>query len=277
MQLTVPSFLRPGNRGTVNAMSGKKAHVPGPHAKRERLSLGKTPRATVVKTLLGGDEAAYQQFLEQDVAAAVEFARKELEYHDALDTLEANELDPVELVDEAVARLLEDKRGASLKPGRRLLGMVSEVVHEQVGSLEERERREISAEGNVKDPAEEAGFRTLGEHVLDFWQPDKDDSIYAFIPDPHVPDEAELLALRERQSELYQALDTLPAKQRQNFTLLAVAGWKLKELAEWRGVPVADLKKELAATQATLQKKLADLDLSGKHEVPPPHQHETSG
>lgn len=228
-----------------------------------------------LKSLFGKDEAAYEQFVAQDVAAATEFAKKELEYHDALNTLSANEVDPTEIVDEAVARLLTEKRGAKLTLGKKLQALILEVVREFTQQMEERERREISAEGNVKDPVEEAGFRTLGEHVLDFWQPDQDASVYEYISDPEVPTPDELKDLKDQQASIYAALDTLPKDARENFVLMAVSGWSLHEVAQWRGAPDKKIKDELVATQRLLREKLRAKDeLENRPPRQLPHQHE---
>ena len=102
--------------------------------------------------MFGEDEAAYEQFIEQDVSRAIEYAKKELAYHEALNQLGANQVDPAEVVDEAIARLLEEKRGARLTPGKKLLSLVNEVVHEYVRDIERRERREVSVEGKRQGP-----------------------------------------------------------------------------------------------------------------------------
>ncbi|MDP2587548.1 MAG: hypothetical protein Q8P33_02120 [bacterium] len=243
----------------------KPAHVPGakPHG------------AMLLDVLFGNDEAAYEQFVEQDVAAAVDFAKKELSYHEALNRLGDNQVDPVEIVDEAIARLLEEKRGARLSLGKKLQGLVAEVVPEDTYQIEQRERRELSVEGNIKDPAEEDGFRTIGEHVLDFWQPDKDDSIYQFIADPDVPTPAEILDMKDQQTLIYRALAALPRQWRESFVLIAVSGWTPQEVALWRDQTLDQVKRELSAAQSFVRERLREQgQLADRQPRPGPHQHE---
>jgi|GEM_PF-6571583 len=209
-----------------------------------------------LKSLFGDDQAAYEQFVAADVAKATAFARQQLQYHDALNELSANEVEPTEIVDEAVARLLTEKRGTKLALGKKLQGLIAEVVHEFVHQQEERERREVSLEGNVKDPIEESGFRTLGEHVLDFWQPDQDASIYEYIADPDVPTPAEIKDMKDREAAIYAGLNKLEKNPRENFVLMAVSGWTPKEVADWRGTKEAAIKDELRDTQSALRAAL---------------------
>lgn len=252
-----------------------KAHVTPPttHGKPR---LGARPDGrTVLEVLFGNDEAAYEQFIEQDVRVAEDFARKELEYHESLNDLQDNAVEPADMVDEAIARLLEEKRGKALTHGKRLQAMILEVVHDTVNKLEERERRETSIEGNAKDPAEEAGFRTLGEHVLDFWQPDQDLTVQEYIADPDVPTPQEILDMKDRQDSIYKALNALPRAWRENFVLMAVSGWTPEDVATWRGSTVDEVKKELGATQSLLVERLREA--SALENRPPrqlPHTHE---
>ncbi len=250
-----------------------KAHVP---FKKEKLKLhGSAELATSLKTLLGNDEVAYQQFVESEMSSAYDFVMRELEYHNALNNLSANEVDPYDIIDQAVVAILEEKPGTTLKLDRHLKTIILDILHGLVGTLEERERRETSIEDNVKDPAEEGGFRTLGEHVLDFWQPDKDEQRIDVIADIEVPTPGEILDMKERQADIYAALSALPRQGRENFVLYAIERWSVKELAAWRGVTEAEITEMLTATQKFLLERLREK--SQLENRPPrqlPHTHD---
>ena len=238
--------------------------------RQEKLQLTQKPElATTLKTLLGGDAAAYAQFLEKELAAAFDFVKRELEYHDALDDLSANEIDPYDIIDQAILAVLEEKPNASLKLDKRLRTKILEILHRTVADLEERERRETSLEDNVQDPAEEAGFRTLSEHVLDFWQPDQDLTMADVIPDEQVPTPAEIEDMKERQADIYKALGAMPQEWREDFVLFAVEHWKPAEIAEWRSIPALKVKEELRSAQKFLMERLRE---KGELENRPPHQ-----
>lgn len=234
-----------------------KSHVPKDPV-RKKVHIENIPGETVLEVLFGKDEQAYEQFIEQDVQAAYDFARKELEYHDALNGLGANMLEPEDMVNQAIADLIDEKKPQKLVIGKRLTGKILEVIHSRVRKLEERERKEISVQGNVKDPALEDGFRTLGDHVLDFWQPDQDLSIMDVIPDVEVPTPAEIEDMKSRQALIYKALNDLPRDWRENFVLMAVQRWTVKDLAEWRNKSEDQIKEDLTATQGFLQDRLKE-------------------
>lgn len=244
-----------------------KAHVP---FKKEKLKLHTEAQiATSLKTLLGNDENAYQQFLERDLHSAYEFVLRELHYHDALNDLSANEIDPYDVIDQAILAVLEEKKETSLKLDRHLKTKILKVLHELVGTLEERERRETSIEENVQDPVEEDGFRTLGEHVLDYWQPDNDEQRIDVIGDTEVPTPAEILDMKERQADVYAALAALTQDSRENFVLHAVEGWTFEELASWRDSTKEKIKQDLTDTEKFL---LARLREKSQDENRPPRQ-----
>jgi RNA polymerase sigma factor (sigma-70 family) len=229
---------------------------------------------TALKVLFGDDHAAYQQFLQEDLARAYDFAARELRYHDAINTLSANELDPYDIVDQAVLELLQEKPG-SLKPGKRLVSRILSVIHREVSKLEERERREISVEGEVHDPAEEAGVRTIGEHVLDFWQPDQDQTTLDIIADTEVPTPAEILDMKERQHDVYAALASLPRTWREDFVLRAVEGWTLDEIATHRGASSVVVGSNLRMAQAFLLERLREKSqVEGRTPRQLPHTHD---
>lgn len=233
-----------------------KRHVP---FSVKKLDLDKKgPTGTTLKTLLGQDQAAYEQFLEKDMQRLYDFTQRELEYHDALNDLAPNEIDAYEIMDEAVVRVLAKQKQPKLKLGRELYQSALDVLHEKVNKLEERERREQSLEANVKDPAVEGGFRTLGEHVLDFWQPDQDLASLDMVPDPDMPTPAEIQDMKARQKELYSSLHALPQLWRENFILLAVERWPVREIAEMREVSEEKIKDQLGMTQAFLRDRLRD-------------------
>jgi DNA-directed RNA polymerase specialized sigma24 family protein len=218
------------------------------------------------------------RFVERDVAAVYDFVVRELSYHDALNDLGANELDPYDIIDEAFLQLVEQGAGdgtGGLPPRRRLEHAVLEVLHRKVAELEERERRESSLEGNYRDPAEEDGFRTLGEHVLDFWQPDQDLSQQDVIPDLETPTPAEVEDMRERQHEIYAALSALPRRWREDFVLFAVEHWTLEELASRHGVDLEIVRRQLHATQSYLLERLRERQLlEGRPPRQQPHTHD---
>jgi DNA-directed RNA polymerase specialized sigma24 family protein len=245
-----------------------KRHVP---FSKERLKVisDQVQLPSMLKNVFEGDQKSFDQFIEQDLKNAYDLVQRELAYHNALNELAPNEIDPYDIIDEAILELLESKPGSKLVPTKRLTARLLQLVHKAVSQLEERERREISVEGNVQDPAEEAGFRTLSEHVLDFWQPDQDQTMADIIPDEQVPTPAEIEDMKARQNDIYKALAAMPQDMRENFVLFAVEHWSVEDIAEWRSIAPEKVKEELRSAQKLLMERLRE---KGELENRPPHQ-----
>lgn len=244
------------------------------HAK-DALSQKGTVLATKLAVLLGDDAAAYDQFLERDLQDVYNFTVRELEYHDALDSLPKNEIDAYDIIDEAFVELATDKQrgvASALPPRRRLEHKILEVLRRTVDQLERQKRREVSPEANYQDPLEENGFVTLGEHVLDYWQPDQDLTRADLLPDLATPSPAEIEDMKSRQHEIYAALNALPKNWREDFVLFAIERWTAEQLASRHGVPLEVIKDQIHATQHFLLERLRERSLLAERQPPqPPH------
>ena len=235
---------------------------------------------TTISVLHGGDQQAFEQFTQEKLQRVYDFVVRELEYHDALNTLSANEVSPYEIVDEAYARAIEKKQskgsGQSLPTLQQLQHQALEVVHGIVATQEERERRETSLEGEYADPAEEDGFRTLGEYVLDFWQPDQDLTQQDLIPDLEMPTPVEIEDMKARERELYSALNALPRRWREDFVLFAIEKWSPSQIAERHAISPEVLLGQIRATQSFLLERLREralLESRAARQLPHQHPH----
>ena len=109
---------------------------------------------------------------------------------------------------------------------------------------------------------------------MDFWQPDKDDSVYQFLADPDVPTPAEIKDMKDQQATIYAALDALPRQWRESFVLIAVSGWTPEEVALWRNQTLDEVTQELRAAQSFLRERLREQnELTGRLPRQGPHQH----
>ncbi|MFO0703013.1 MAG: hypothetical protein U0514_04145 [Candidatus Andersenbacteria bacterium] len=154
------------------------------------------------KVLTGGDAAAYEQFVQDEVQRLYRFVVQQLEYHDALNDLAANEVSPYEIIDEAFARVIAahgatpDKQQLALPPapddgsqGYRRAGCTARGARtpRDVGrkvTARTRSKRMVSAPS---------------ASVLDFWQLDQDLSQQDLLPD-ETPTPAEIEDMKARQN-----------------------------------------------------------------------------
>lgn len=211
---------------------------------------------------LFGDQELFDQFIKDDLNKLYLFTQRQLAYHEALNDLPQNEVDPYDLIDRAVIEVLAQKPDSTIKFGHLLYATVLKNINKKVDELERRERRETSIDNNVPDAVVESGSnntdKTLGDYVLDFWQPDQDLKLADLIIDEEVPSPAELEDMRSRQTEVYQGLDALPIKWREDFIFFAVERWSLKKIADLRGVAEKKIREQIRATQAFLRERLRD-------------------
>jgi len=218
----------------------------------------KAPVFENLKDLYGDDKELFDQFLEEDLKKLYDFTARQLDYHDDLNNLAKNELDPYDLINDALIKVLSQKSDNPLKFGQKLYAAVLEDIDRQVDRLERAERRETSIDNNVVDSEQEKGAKTLGDYVLDFWQPDEDLKKADIIADDEVPTPAELEDMRERQTEIYSALDDLPRRWREDFIFLAIERWSLKKIADLRGVSTEKIAEQIRSSQAFLRERLRD-------------------
>src|SRR5262249_42689680 len=126
-----------------------------------------------------------------------------------------------DLVDET---LLQAYREFVTDPARRdirswLTRLAIEKVDAEVKRSKSERARVVHIEEDIPEtpPAEEVS--TLGDEIMDFYQPDEDQKLEDIIPDMTAPTPEQILESRELQRYVNRTMATLPRVWRRAFAL----------------------------------------------------------
>jgi RNA polymerase sigma factor (sigma-70 family) len=183
-------------------------------------------------------------------------------------------LPPGEITAEDVvdATLLQAYREFVKAPPRReirswLIGLAVERVDAEV-MRSKSERAGVHIEEDIPEtpPAEEVS--TLGDEIMDFYQPDEDQKLEDIIPDMTAPTPEQVLEGRELQRFINRTLATLPRVWRRAFTLHYVGGMPVAEIARMAKGAEPEVERHLEFAREYLRQRL----LEAGFDAPPPDQ-----
>jgi DNA-directed RNA polymerase specialized sigma24 family protein len=109
-------------------------------------------------------------------------------------------------------------------------------------------------------PAEEVS--TLGDEILDFYQPDEDLKLEDLIADLDVLSPEQAMGLKELQSQVQTELNGLPRKWKRALVLRYVDGLTGPDLASALGVKAAEAERTLKYAGACLRERLLEAGFS---------------
>jgi len=197
------------------------------------------------------------------------FVRREIAYHLATGDLPPGKIKTEDVVD---ATLLQAYREFVKDPPRRgirswLIGLAVERVDAEVKSSK-AERAGVHIEEDIPEtpPAEEVS--TLGDEIMDFYQPDEDQKLEDIIPDMTAPTPEQVLESRELQRYINRTLATLPRVWRMAFALHYVGGMSVAEIARMIKDAEPEVERHLEYVREYLRQRL----LEAGFDAPPDDQ-----
>jgi RNA polymerase sigma factor (sigma-70 family) len=138
------------------------------------------------------------------------------------------------------------------------------IRHEVERANAWRRRTPVRLEQDVPEtPPPTEGMSTLGDEILDFYEPDEDLKVEDVIPDIDVPTPEEESETRELQSCVDAALAALPKEWRRALRLHYVEGRDGAELSRALGRPEPEVDRLLEHARAYLRQKLLEAGLKG--------------
>jgi RNA polymerase sigma factor (sigma-70 family) len=105
-------------------------------------------------------------------------------------------------------------------------------------------------------PTEEVS--TLGDEILDFYQPDEDLKVEDIVPDIEVPTPEQIAETRELQRVVRELLGQMPEAWRRALLLHDIRGRTEAEVAKALGRPESDVGRILERAREYLRQKLTD-------------------
>lgn len=173
--------------------------------------------------------------------------------------LEPGWVDPMELVDEALADALPDfaSRGdvGVAAATARLTARLLEVLDRHVAEYHLQETEEVPWDEGVADYPEKWWVSDLGREIMEWWVPDTDLSLDEFISEPEIEDRdhrdaaaldpAAAVEEREVRHRMFQALFQLPDDLRRVFSQVALDGWTPATVAAAGGGDEAAVRRRV--------------------------------
>jgi RNA polymerase sigma factor (sigma-70 family) len=187
--------------------------------------------------------------------------RHEIRYFEAVGDLRPGELAPEEVVDAILPRayqeFLQDPTGRKIKS--RLIELAREHLRAQVQELKSwRARTPVHTEQDVPETPPQERVSTLGDEILDFYEPDEDLKMEDVIPDLDVATPEEEAERRELQSCVDAAMAGMPRAWRHALRRRHVEGLTGSELAKAMGRPEVETRRIIAHAQEFLRQRLME-------------------
>jgi RNA polymerase sigma factor (sigma-70 family) len=189
------------------------------------------------------------------------FVRHQLAYAQTVGDLGPGELDTEDVVDAILLRAYREfVKAPPAGPFRRwLFGLAREQVAVEIRRQKAwRERTPLRTEQDVPETPPEEAVSTLGDEVLDFYEPDEDLKLEDVIADMFVMTPEEEAETRELRWCVDAALAGMPQAWRQAVRLRYVDGRGVAEIAKTLGVPEGEARRLLEHASQYLRQRLVE-------------------
>jgi RNA polymerase sigma factor (sigma-70 family) len=203
---------------------------------------------------------SFFRHVEPHLTQLYNFARRELAYQHAIGGLLPGEMTAEDAVDQAVLSAFREygqgPHGDDLKG--QLLRSVLETIEREVRRSTARRRRMVAVEQDIPETPPEEEVSTLGDEILDSYQPDEDLKLEDVVPDPDVPTPEQILEERDRQAYIHRTLAGLPRARRLAFVLHDVECLSVAEIARITGRREADIERDVKQARELLRERLRE-------------------
>ncbi len=227
----------------------------GGRALEERLSARGEERG------IPGDEAGRRlQALAPHVPRLLRYVRRELRMRTLNGDLHPGELDARDIVENTLLQAIEsyEERPLAQATSGWLIGLASEQIRREVERLASERETVVHLEDDVPDIPPEREVVTLGDEILDFYQPDEDlhvEDVLAALGVPAPQDEEERAALHDA---VFDALAALPAEWRSAFWVHRIEGLSEEDAAGALSMKPADVRSGSERAADYLKARVAE-------------------
>jgi DNA-directed RNA polymerase specialized sigma24 family protein len=190
------------------------------------------------------------------------FIDRELRYRVATGMLEPNLVRREEIVDEAIAVALsgEEQRPERMSIERWLYG----VALRAISSVATR-NREDGETVHLELPAGKPNVSGTDDAYLQFHQPDDTLKTEDIVPDRAISTPEAVALSDEFIDQVQRALTGAPTEQREAFTLFAIEGFTIDEIADISKREPGEIKKSIKAARDLVDHKLPNGNVLKKH------------
>jgi RNA polymerase sigma factor (sigma-70 family) len=200
------------------------------------------------------------------------FARREIAYHVANGDLVAGDPTTEDVVDEVVLRASRElaRHPARGDVGNWLIELAIEQLEREIKRVASRRDRAVAIEEDIPETPPEVAVSTLGDEILDSYQPDEDLKVEDVIPDPSTLTPEEVTQSRDLQRVVRRIVAGLPRSWRQAFVLHEVEGYSLEETARMVRRSAPEVARDLELAREYLRQRLLEAGL-GRFPSKGPH------
>ena len=190
------------------------------------------------------------------------FIDRELRYRVATGMLEPNLLSREEVLDEAIATALsgEEHRPDRISVERWLYG----IALRSISSVAARNRDE-SETVHLEVPAGKQNVSGTDDAYLQFHQPDDTLNTEDILPNQGISTPEAVALSDEFIDQVQKALTGAPPEQREAFTLFAIEGFTVDEIAEVSKRDPGEIKNSIKAARDLVDHKLPNGNVLKKH------------
>ena len=190
-----------------------------------------------------------------------DFVAHELSSAEATGDLARGELTVEDVVDEVLLRAQQEfsKDPAQGEIRSWLIKLAIERLEAEINRSKSERSRTVHIEEDIPEtpPAEQVS--TLGDEILDFYQPDEDVKLEDIVPDMEASTPEQEAEKNELRQCVNKALRKMPKEQRRLLVLRHVQGLKIPELARALGMGEREINRTLEDAGGNLRRKLLEL------------------
>jgi RNA polymerase sigma factor (sigma-70 family) len=189
------------------------------------------------------------------------FVGHRLAYAEAVGDLRPGELQPEEVVDAVVLRAYREF--VKIPPAGKARSWLIGLARDQLANQMERQKRwrdrtPSRIEEDVPETPPTEQVSTLGDEILDFYEPDEDLKLEDVIADMSVATPEEEAESRELRWCVDAALAGMPVVWRRAVRLRHVDGLQVAEIARTLGTSEAEVGRTLEHASQYLRQKLVE-------------------
>lgn len=202
------------------------------------------------------------QYVATELPRLNRFIDRELRYRVATGILESNLVSREEVVDEAIAMALsgEEDRPGRMSVERWLYGVALRAI-----SAVATRNRDESETVHLEVPAGKPNVSGTDDSYLQFHQPDDTLNTEDILPNRGISTPEAMALSDEFIDQVQRALTGAPTEQREAFTLFAIEGFTVDEIANISKREPGEIKKSIKAARDLVDHKLPNGNVLKKH------------
>jgi RNA polymerase sigma factor (sigma-70 family) len=206
------------------------------------------------------DAKSFFALISPHLNGLTDFVNHELAYAEATGDLARGELSSEDIVDTVLLRAYRESVQQPVREEVRswLLKLAIEHLEAEINRSKSERVRKISIEKDIPETPPTEAVSTLGDEILDFYQPDEDLKLEDTVPDPEVPTPEDETATKELRQCVAAALRTMPREYRRLLVLRYVQALGLVELARAVGKSRPEVDRTLEEARGYLRQRIIE-------------------